>query len=51
MGGETYLRFTPDLIDGSNAIADEAVRAFLQSFLDQFAALLARLATSAQAAA
>jgi chromate reductase, NAD(P)H dehydrogenase (quinone) len=43
MGGETYITFKPGLIDEANTITDEGVRRFLQAFVDQFAALLARL--------
>src|SRR5262249_19786133 len=41
-GGEAYLTFRPGLIDASDAVTDESTRTFLQSFLDQFAALVAR---------
>ncbi len=43
MGGEAYITFKPGLIDDAGAIADDGTRAFLQAFVDQFAALLARL--------
>ena len=43
MGGEAYITFKPGLIDDANTITDEGVRRFLQAFVDQFAALLARL--------
>ena len=43
MGGEAYVAFKPGLIDDANSITDEGTRRFLQSFVDQFATLLARL--------
>jgi len=43
MGGEAYITFKPGLVDDANTITDEGVRRFLQAFVDQFAALLARL--------
>jgi chromate reductase len=50
-GGEAYLTFKPGLIDGSDVVTDEGTRGFLTSFLDQFAALVARFAASSRAAA
>jgi chromate reductase len=53
VGGEAYVAFKPGLIDDANTITDEGTRRFLQSFVDQFATLLARLngrATAAHAA-
>src|SRR5262245_34545832 len=47
MPGEAYIAFEPGLIDDAGAITDEGTRGFLQAFIDQFAALLARLAGSA----
>jgi chromate reductase, NAD(P)H dehydrogenase (quinone) len=38
MGGEAYIQFKPDLIDAQGNVADEAVRKFLKSYIDQFAA-------------
>jgi len=46
-GGEAYLQFKPGLIDDNDVIADEGTKAFLKGFLDQFAALLGRLAPKA----
>jgi chromate reductase len=43
MGGEAYVAFKPGLIDDAHAVADTSSRQFLQSFVDQFAALAARL--------
>jgi chromate reductase len=51
MGGETYITFKPGLIDADNTVTDESTRGFLKSFLDQFAALVARFASPARAAA
>ncbi|MGP0089286.1 MAG: NADPH-dependent FMN reductase [Xanthobacteraceae bacterium] len=51
MGGEAYISFKPGLIDASGVITDESTRKFLQNFVDQFAALVARFAHSHQAAA
>jgi chromate reductase len=47
LGGEAYLQFKADLIDANNVITDEGTRGFLKGFLDQFAALLGKLATKA----
>jgi chromate reductase len=43
MGGETYIQFKPDLIGADGSIA-EASKGFLQGFLNQFAALVAKFA-------
>jgi chromate reductase len=50
-GGEVYLQFEPGLIAEDNTITDEGTRGFLKSFLDQFAALVSRLAQPVRAAA
>jgi chromate reductase len=53
MGGEAYVAFKPELINGTDRVTDAGTRAFLQSFIDQLAALAARLAerkTDARAA-
>jgi chromate reductase len=44
MGGEAYITFKPDLVAADGTIPDESTRAFLQGFVDQFAALLKRFA-------
>jgi chromate reductase, NAD(P)H dehydrogenase (quinone) len=44
MGGEAYVTFKPDLIDGSGNVTNEDTRKFLQGFLDKFAALVQKLA-------
>ena len=41
-GGEAYITFKPDLIDADGNVTDEDTKAFLQTFVDQFAALVAR---------
>jgi chromate reductase len=51
MGGETYITFKPGLIADDGTVTDASTRAFLQSFLDQFAALVARFAAPLRAAA
>jgi chromate reductase len=48
-GGEAYLQFKPGLIDANDVVTDESTRGFLKSFLDQFAALVAKLAEPAMA--
>jgi chromate reductase, NAD(P)H dehydrogenase (quinone) len=45
MGGEAYVAFKPGLIDNANTVTDVGSRQFLQSFVDRFAALAARLAS------
>ncbi len=46
-GGEAYIQFKPELIDGANNITDEGTRKFLQGFVDQLTALIARPAAQA----
>jgi len=50
-GGEAYLTFKPGLIDANDVVTDEGTRTFLQSFLDQFAALVARFVAPSRVAA
>ena len=45
LGGEAYVNYKPDLVDANGDVADESVRTFLKSFIDQFAALTAKLVT------
>ena len=45
MGGEAYIGFKPGLVDADHNITDESTRAFLQNFVDQFASLVAALAS------
>jgi chromate reductase len=51
LGGEAYLQLKPGLIDGNNNVTDETTRGFLKTFVDQFAALVARFAAPSRAAA
>jgi chromate reductase len=44
MGGEVYIQFKPDLIGDDGTVADDSTKGFLQGFLNQFAALVAKLA-------
>src|SRR5262245_51091327 len=44
MGGEAYVAFGPGLIDDSGKVADESTQKFLKNYVDQFAALVGRLA-------
>lgn len=46
MGGEAYITYKPDLIDGSR-IANEGTRAFLQAYMDKFLGLATKLSGSA----
>jgi chromate reductase len=43
MGGEAYITFKPELVNASGTITDETMRTFLKAFLDQLAALTAKL--------
>jgi chromate reductase, NAD(P)H dehydrogenase (quinone) len=43
LGGEAYITFNPGLIDEGGAVSDPGTRAFLQAFVDRFAALVSRL--------
>ena len=45
MGGEAYIAFKPDLIDAQGNVTDDAVRTFLKSFIDQFAAFAGKFAS------
>ena len=51
MGGEAYIQFKPELIDAQGAVADDSVRKFLKTFVDQFASFAGRLAPQRAAAA
>jgi hypothetical protein len=51
MGGVAYVGFKPGPIDTDGAIADDATRKFLHSFVDRFAALMARFGDPQRAAA
>ena len=49
MGGETYINFKPGMLGADDTVTDEATRGFLTSFIDQFAALVARFAAKTPA--
>jgi chromate reductase len=49
MGGEAYITFKPELVDGNDNVTDASTRTFLKHFLDQLAALTAKLAPRAAA--
>lgn len=53
MGGEAYILFKPELIDAQSNVADESVRTFLQTFVNQFAVFAAKFSdnTAPRAAA
>lgn len=44
VGGEAYIQFKPDLIDGADNVTDESVRTFLKAFMDKFAVFANKLA-------
>ncbi|WP_142846652.1 NADPH-dependent FMN reductase [Telmatospirillum sp. J64-1] len=43
MGGEAYISFKPDLIDGNGDITVAATRDFLQAYMDNFLSLAEKL--------
>lgn len=43
-GGEAYIQFKPELIDAQDEVTDDGVRAFLKTFIDQFAAFAGKFA-------
>jgi len=45
MGGETYIAFKPDLIDGDGDITNASTRDFLQAFVDRFLDLVEKLSS------
>jgi chromate reductase, NAD(P)H dehydrogenase (quinone) len=51
LGGEAYVTFRPNLIDEHGNIGDESTKAFLQGFVDRFAALVERLSPEAERSA
>jgi chromate reductase len=51
MGGEAYIQFKPELIDGQSDVADENVRKFLKAYVDKFAGFAARFAPQRAASA
>ena len=44
MGGEAYISFKPEPVDHDGNFQDDSKRAFCQSYMDQFAMLVDRLA-------
>jgi chromate reductase len=44
MGGEAYIAFKPEPVDDDGHFLDESRRAFLAAYMDQFAALVTKLA-------
>jgi chromate reductase, NAD(P)H dehydrogenase (quinone) len=44
MGGEAYIQFKPELVDAHDEVADDGVRSFLRSFIEQFAAFASKFA-------
>jgi chromate reductase, NAD(P)H dehydrogenase (quinone) len=51
MGGEAYIQFKPELIDTHGVVADDNVRKFLKSFIEQFAAFASRFVSHSAAVA
>jgi chromate reductase len=51
LGGEAYIQFKPELIDGQGDVSDESVRNFLKTYIDQFATFAARFQSRSAAAA
>ncbi|MBM3526728.1 MAG: NAD(P)H-dependent oxidoreductase [Alphaproteobacteria bacterium] len=51
MGGEAYIAVKPDTFGASGNLADDSSRAFLNDFIDRFAALLARFTAPVRVAA
>lgn len=45
MGGEAYIAFKPDLIDGDGDITNAGTRDFLQAFVDRFLDLAEKLSS------
>ena len=44
MGGEAYISFRPEPVDDDGNFLDESKRAFCKAYMDQFAALVTKLA-------
>jgi chromate reductase, NAD(P)H dehydrogenase (quinone) len=51
IGGEAYIRFTPELIDAEGNVTDDNARTFLKTFIDNFAGFAARFARQTAEAA
>ncbi len=43
MGGEAYITFKPEPVDGEGNFLDDSRRAFCRAYMDQFASLVARM--------
>ena len=50
-GGEAYIKFEAEMIDGEGNVPDDRVRGFLKDFVDRFADFAGRLAPRAKQAA
>ena len=44
IGGEAYIQFKPDLIDGHGDVTVDSTRAFLQDYVNRFASFVGKLA-------
>jgi len=51
VGGEAYIQFKPEMIDGEGHVPDDSVRGFLKAFIDSFADFAARLVPARKQAA
>jgi chromate reductase, NAD(P)H dehydrogenase (quinone) len=51
MGGEAYIQFKPDLVDGEGNVPDANVRKFLKGYIDQFATFAGRFVSQRAAVA
>ena len=51
LGGEAYIQFKPEMIDGEASVPDETVRGFLKAFVDRFIDFAGRLAPARKQAA
>ena len=51
IGGEAYVQFKPEMIDGDANVPDETVRGFLKGFVDRFTDFAGKLAPRARQAA
>ena len=48
MGGEAYITFKPDPVDHDGRFIDDSKRRFCTAYMDQFAALVAKLAPTTE---
>jgi len=51
VGGEAYIQFKPEMIDGEASVPDETVRGVLKAFVDRFIDFAGRLAPARKQAA